>query len=97
LNIKLEIFVLLLEKQKVLNKQKTISILGLAFKKNTDDIREAVSEKLVRKLLSLGLKINVHDPMAINNFRKIFANKITYNEKIKNCLENSDCCIILTE
>jgi len=96
-NTQLELIINLMKKMNVLNKQKTISILGLAFKKNIDDIREAVSEKLVRKLLSLGLKINVHDPMAINNFREIFGNKIVYHKKIKNCLENTNCCIILTE
>ena len=96
-NIQLELIINLMKKMKILNKQKTISILGLAFKKNTDDIREAASEKLVRRLLSLGLKINVHDPMAINNFREIFGNKIIYHEKIKNCLENTNCCVILTE
>jgi UDPglucose 6-dehydrogenase len=96
-NSQLKLILDLMKKLKILKKQKTISILGLSFKKNTDDIREAVSEKLVQKLLLLGLKINVHDPIAINNFKKIFGNKIAYYEKIKNCLENSDCCIILTE
>ena len=35
--------------------------------------------------------------MAINNVREIFGNKIIYHEKIKNCLENTNCCVILTE
>ncbi len=96
-NLQLKLIIDLMKKMNILKKQKTISILGLSFKKNTDDIREAVSEKLVKKLLSLGLRISVHDPMAIHNFKKIFGNKITYHEIIKNCLENSDCCIILTE
>jgi UDPglucose 6-dehydrogenase len=96
-NSQLKLIIGLMKKLNVLNKQKTISILGLAFKKNTDDIREAASEKLVKKLLSLGLKINVHDPMAIDNFREIFGSKITYYDKIMDCLKNSDCCIILTE
>jgi UDPglucose 6-dehydrogenase len=96
-NSQLKLIIDLMKKLKILKKKKTITILGLSFKKNTDDVREAVSEKLVQKLLSLGLKINVHDPMAIENFREIFGNKIAYYGKIKNCLENSDCCIILTE
>jgi UDPglucose 6-dehydrogenase len=75
----------------------TISILGLAFKKNTDDIREAISIKLVRRLIKDGLKIKVHDPMAINNFRTIFGKKISYHTNLLECIQDSDCCIILTE
>ena len=75
----------------------TVSILGLAFKKNTDDIREAVSIKLIKKLIKKDLKIKVHDPMALENFQKVFGNKISYHKKIIDCLKNSSCCIILTE
>ena len=75
----------------------TISILGLSFKKNTDDIRSAVSTKLVKLLLRYDVKIRVHDPMAIPNFKSIFNNKIKYSLDIKSCLDGSDCCIVLTE
>jgi len=74
-----------------------ISILGVAFKKNTDDLREAVSIKIVNRLLKKGLKVSVHDPMAIENFKKIFGRKITYHSKVNDCIKNSDCCLILTE
>ena len=74
-----------------------ISILGVAFKKNTDDLREAVSIKIVNSLLKKGLKISVHDPMAIENFRKLFGKKISYHSSVNECLKNSDCCLILTE
>ena len=87
----------LMKKMNVYNKRKVIAILGLAFKKDTDDIREAVSGKLIKKIISSGLNVKVHDPMAMNNFKKKFGDKITYCEKIKNCLENTDCCVILTE
>jgi UDPglucose 6-dehydrogenase len=96
-NTQIKLIIELMKKQNVLKKSKKISILGLAFKKNTDDIREAVSEKLVKKLLVLGLKINVHDPMAMENFRKKFSDKISYCKTIENCLLGSDCCVILTE
>ncbi|MGI0059026.1 MAG: UDP binding domain-containing protein, partial [Nitrosotalea sp.] len=43
------------------------------------------------------LKIKVHDPMAMNNFRTIFQNKIIYCNTVDKCLEDSDCCVILTE
>lgn len=87
----------LIKKMNVYSKGKTISILGLAFKKDTDDIREAISVKLVSKLLTYGLKIKVHDPMALKNFNKVFGKKIAYFSSINECLRDSDCCIILTE
>ena len=77
-------------------KGKSISILGLAFKENSDDIRESTSIKLVRKLLQEKCKIKVHDPMAIPNAKRIFKNKIFYFDSIEDCLENSDCVIIMT-
>ena len=87
----------LMKQMSILRKGMTVSILGLAFKKDTDDIREAISTKLVRNLLRIGLKIHAHDPMAINNFKKIFENKIKYFQNVKDCLKNSNFCILLTE
>ena len=87
----------LLKKMNLLQKGKTISILGLAFKKNTDDIREAISIKFVKKLLKNGLKIKVHDPLAIDNFRRVFLDDITYCKTSKDCMKNADVCIFLTE
>ncbi len=87
----------ILQKMNLLKSNYKISILGVAFKKNTDDLREAVSIKIVNGLLKKGLKISVHDPIAIENFRKIFGEKITYHSKVNECIKNSDCCLILTE
>jgi len=87
----------LLKKFNIMKKNNTISILGLAFKKDTDDIREAVSIEIVKLLLKKGLKLKVYDPMAMDNFRKLFKEKITYCSTIDECLRNSDCCLILTE
>ena len=87
----------LLEDNNLLQQGNVISILGLAFKKNTDDIREAVSLDIVKKLLKKNVKIKVHDPMATDNFKKIFVNKIQYLDRFKDCISNSDVCIILTE
>lgn len=74
----------------------TVSILGLSFKENSDDIRESVSISLIRKLLSENASIKVHDPMAIENMKYVFGNKITYCYKVDDCLKDSDCAIILT-
>ena len=87
----------LLKSENVLKKNKIISVLGLSFKKDTDDIREAISIKILKQLLHFQVKINVHDPMAINNIREIFGNKISYFENISDCLKNSQCCILLTD
>ena len=76
---------------------KTISILGLSFKKNTDDIRESISTKVVNYLLDKKALVRVHDPMAIKNFKKIFDDKITYCDSITDCIRKSDCCVILTD
>ena len=76
---------------------KKIAILGLAFKNNTDDIRESVSIKIVESLLEKNSIIKVHDPMAIENFRRIFQDKITYFKEILDCVKDTECCVILTD
>ncbi len=89
--------IFLLDKMKLLHPKKTISILGLSFKKNTDDIRMAVSISIVKDLIKKGVKIKVYDPMAMENFRQLFFKKVTYCASINECLKDSDCCLILTE
>ncbi len=74
-----------------------ISILGLAFKKDTDDIRESVSIKLIKYLLDINANVSVHDPMAIENSRKIYGDKIKFYDKIEDCLYSSDCCVVMTD
>lgn len=75
---------------------KRITILGLSFKENTDDIRESVSISLIRLLLKQKCRIMVHDPKAIENTRKIFGDKIRYYNTARDGLKNSDCVIIMT-
>ncbi len=77
-------------------KNKKITVLGLAFKADTDDIRDSVSIKLIELLLREGAKIMVHDPKAIPNTKTIFGNKIEYSNSIKEALKNSECMIIMT-
>jgi nucleotide sugar dehydrogenase len=79
-------------------KGRTISILGLSFKANTDDIRNAVSIKIVNELLKEGANIKVYDPKAMENFKKLFNDKNIYFAKnVEDCLESSECAIIVTE
>lgn len=74
-----------------------VSILGLSFKKDTDDIREAVSLKIIPELLKHGASIKVHDPMAMARVRNVFGEDIGYYDSIASCLSGSDCCVVLTE
>ena len=76
---------------------KQIAILGVAFKANTDDIRDSISITLIKSLLKRGANIIVHDPLALENTKKVFKNKISYSDSISNTLKNSNCVIIMTD
>jgi UDPglucose 6-dehydrogenase len=75
---------------------KRITILGTAFKPNTNDIRNSKSIELIKKLLKNKVKITVHDPRAIENTKKIFGTKILYAKSIADALNKSQCGIIMT-
>ena len=77
-------------------KGKRITVLGLSFKEDSDDIRESVSINLIKKLLKNKAKIIAHDPMAIENTRKIMWNKISYTKSISEALKDSQCVVIMT-
>ena len=74
---------------------KTISILGLSFKENSDDIRESRSIKLIQNILKEKCKINVFDPLALENTKNFFKDRLVYCNSISECLKNSDCVIIM--
>jgi UDPglucose 6-dehydrogenase len=75
---------------------KKIGILGLAFKPNTDDVREAASRKIIPHLITLGATIHAYDPVAMNNFKFHFPN-INYFENWEEAITDTDACVILTE
>jgi len=76
---------------------KKITILGTAFKPDTDDIRDSIAIKLIEKLLKKKAKIIIHDPKAIKNTKRIFEDKIRYAKTIKDALSKSQCVIIMTQ
>lgn len=76
---------------------KKIAIWGLAFKANTDDIREASSLDNIKVLLEKGAEITTYDAVAEENVRKILGDKITYAKDMYSALENADCLLIATE
>lgn len=78
-------------------KGKHFALWGLAFKPNTDDIRDAPSIKIIDCLLKEGATVAAYDPEAMANIRRIYNNKISLTEKSYNALENADSLIILTE
>jgi UDPglucose 6-dehydrogenase len=78
-------------------KGKTIALWGLAFKPNTDDIREASAIDIINELLSLGANVKAFDPEAMDNVKKILGSKITLTEKSYHALDGADALIIATE
>lgn len=75
---------------------KTLAILGLAFKPNTDDMRDAPSVKIINHLLDLGAKIKAYDPQAVESARKVIKN-IQFAENIEEAISGADAMVIVTE
>jgi len=76
---------------------KKIALWGLAFKPNTDDIREAPALYLIEELLKAGASIAAFDPEAMKNVREVVGDKITFTENQYDALNNCDALIIATE
>jgi UDPglucose 6-dehydrogenase len=78
-------------------KEKTVTLWGLAFKPDTDDIRFAPSVYLIEELLKAGYTVRAHDREAMDNIKIKFGDKIQYFEDQYEALEGSDALIIVTE
>jgi UDPglucose 6-dehydrogenase len=78
-------------------KGKRVAILGLAFKADTDDMREARAIPIVNQLLEEGANVTAYDPVAVPIAKTIFGNKIQYAPSATACFKNADCCILVTE
>lgn len=76
---------------------KTIAVWGLAFKPETDDIREAPSIDMMEALLEKGIKLQVFDPEAMPNIEKRFGDKIDYAKSMYAALKGADALLICTE
>ena len=77
-------------------KNKRVSILGLAFKPETDDMRESPALDIIPRLQEKGINISVFDPVAVNEAKKLLQN-IEFSSNIEDCLQDSDALVILTE
>ncbi len=80
-------------------KGKTIALWGLAFKPNTDDMREAPSRVLMESLFSAGVKVQAYDPVAVNEARRLYADQpnLTLFERADDALVGADALAIVTE
>ncbi|KEZ48833.1 UDP-glucose dehydrogenase family protein [Metabacillus indicus] len=78
-------------------KDKKIAILGLAFKPNTDDMREAASIVITNHLIAKGANVFAYDPVSMSNAKKILDTKVNYATNAAEVLKNADAALILTE
>ncbi len=76
---------------------KTFAILGLAFKPDTDDMREAKSIEVIRQILDRGGKVRAYDPAAMNNAKSLFSKSIYYARNAYDAARNADALVVLTE
>ncbi|HEV3137020.1 MAG TPA: UDP-glucose/GDP-mannose dehydrogenase family protein, partial [Pirellulales bacterium] len=75
----------------------TVAVWGLSFKPRTDDVREAPALVLVDRLLAEGAKVQVHDPEALENVRRIYGPRLSYFEQPYGALEGAEALAIMTE
>ena len=74
-----------------------VALLGLAFKPNTDDIREAPSISVSEKLINAGAEVHAYDPAAIKNARQVLPAEVKYADSVASALASADIAVILTE
>lgn len=79
------------------NNNNMVSVLGLAYKQNTSVIEESPATKLIEELLKRDLEVMAYDPLAIDNARAHFGDKIPFASSVKDCFSHSSLCIITTQ
>lgn len=78
-------------------KGKTLAVLGLSFKPNTNDMRDAPAVYIIEKLLKAGAKIRAFDPVAMDDAKVILGNRIKYAKNGYDCIKDADALVIVTE
>jgi UDPglucose 6-dehydrogenase len=76
---------------------KTIALWGLAFKPETDDMREAPSLIIIEKLLNAGCKVKVYDPIAMDECKRRIGDKVLYAKDMYDAAEGANALLLLTE
>ena len=78
-------------------KGKTVAVLGLSFKPNTDDIRESPALHIIERLLEDGATVRVYDPAAMDNVRKVFKDALIYCQNAYDAATGADAVVVVTE
>ena len=78
-------------------KGRKLAVLGLAFKPETDDMRESPAIEIIKELIEAGAEISAYDPAAMGEARQIFSDKINYEDSAQACLDGADGVIVVTE
>ena len=78
-------------------KGKTIAVLGLAFKPNTDDMREAPSVYIIRQLQKAGARVVAYDPVAMENAKNVLSERVSYAKDAYGAAKDADAVAIVTE
>ena len=78
-------------------KGKTIAMWGLAFKPETDDMRESTALVMIGKLLAAGCNIRAYDPVAMDECRRRIGDKVTYCRDMYDAVLDADALLLLTE
>jgi UDPglucose 6-dehydrogenase len=78
-------------------KGKTVAVLGLSFKPNTNDMREAPSIFIIEHLLKAKAKVKAYDPIAMDDAKEIFRDTIRYAKDPYECMKGADAVVIVTE
>jgi UDPglucose 6-dehydrogenase len=76
---------------------KVVTVLGLAFKPNTDDIRQAPALSIIARLLADRATVKAYDPKAMPNAKQIFPNGVEFCSNAPDAIANSDCVLIATD
>ncbi|NJD55133.1 MAG: UDP-glucose/GDP-mannose dehydrogenase family protein [Nitrospirae bacterium] len=78
-------------------KGKTIAVLGLSFKPNTNDMREAPAIFIIEHLLKAKAKVKAYDPIAVDDAREVFRDTVRYAKNAYECVKGADAVVIVTE
>lgn len=78
-------------------KGRTVAIWGLAFKPDTDDMRESTALVTIGKLLDVGVSVRVYDPVAMDEGRRRLGDTVTYSENMYDAVTDADAVLLVTE
>ena len=78
-------------------KGKTIAVLGLAFKPETDDMRDSPALDILPRLVAAGAEINAYDPAAMDQAKPLLPDQIQYMDNATDCIKNADITVVITE